>query len=51
MTIGVIDECRRAGIGGELLKKIEERTEKEFPKCKVIYLHVIVSNEGAIRFY
>ncbi len=50
-TIGVIDECRRGGIGSEMLAELEREAAKEFPACRVYYLHVIASNKAAVRFY
>ncbi len=54
MTIGVIDECRKLGIGTYLLKAtmnavlINPSWEQS---CKIIYLHVASYNRAAIRFY
>jgi ribosomal protein S18 acetylase RimI-like enzyme len=51
MTIGVIDECRRLGLGTMLLEKTIEILQQNWTICEVIYLHVIDYNESAIRFY
>lgn len=51
MTLGVIDECRRYGLGTMLLKQITNLINLEYPVCEAIYLHVVDYNEAAIRFY
>jgi ribosomal protein S18 acetylase RimI-like enzyme len=51
MTIGVIDECRRLGLGSILVDKTIEMLQQNWTICEVIYLHVIDYNESAIRFY
>ena len=51
MTIGVIDECRRLGIGTKMLEHTINLVEREFDECILIYLHVISYNKSAIRFY
>ena len=51
MTIGVIDECRRDGLGTQLLKYTENILAQMWPACEVIYLHVIDYNQTAIKFY
>jgi ribosomal protein S18 acetylase RimI-like enzyme len=54
MTIGVIDECRKLGIGSYLLN-CTINTVLNNPKwretCKFIYLHVVSYNTVAIKFY
>ena len=51
MTIGVVDECRRLGVGSELLKRgINELSERR-PECQIIYLDVVSYNKSACRFY
>lgn len=54
MTIGVLDECRKLGIGSFLLentiKKILEHKEWQ-NQVQFIYLHVAIYNESAIKFY
>ena len=50
MTISVLDEYRRYGIGSKLLEemiKIHEKTKE----LTYITLHVQTSNEVALRFY
>ena len=54
MTIGVIDECRKWGIGTLLLREANNLVIKhpKFGKtCKFVYLHVATYNESGIRFY
>ena len=51
MTIGVIDECRRFGLGTMLLREVTIAVNEQYPTCEVIYLHVVDYNESAIRFY
>ena len=51
MTIGVIDECRRYGLGTRLLLATNEVIIDLWPNCVVLYLHVIEYNNAAINFY
>ena len=51
MTIGVVDECRRFGLGTKLLNYTIDLINKMWTSCDVIYLHVVDYNEAAIRFY
>ena len=51
MTIGVIDECRRYGLGTKLLLATNQTLIDFWPNCVVLYLHVIDYNQAAIRFY
>ncbi|TNV86426.1 hypothetical protein FGO68_gene2430 [Halteria grandinella] len=51
MTIGVIDECRRLGLGTQLIERTIKVLNRDFPACAVLYLHVVTYNESAIRFY
>ena len=50
-TIGIIDECRRLGLGSMLLSKVTEILREQYTNCEVLYLHVVDYNETAIRFY
>lgn len=54
MTIGVLDECRKLGIGSFLLQSTL-RALSSHPEwqtqVKFIYLHVADYNDSAIRFY
>ena len=49
-SIGVIDEARKMGIGGQLLMKLEEKVRR-MKECQTISLHVIAYNIMAIEFY
>lgn len=54
MTIGVVDECRKLGIGTYLLNSTMNAvmmSDTWQETCKFIYLHVATYNEVAIRFY
>jgi ribosomal protein S18 acetylase RimI-like enzyme len=51
MTIGVVDECRRLGLGTQLLNKAIQVLKKYWSACEILYLHVVDYNESAIRFY
>jgi ribosomal protein S18 acetylase RimI-like enzyme len=51
MTIGVVDECRRLGLGTQLLNRAIKLINQQWPACEVLYLHVVEYNESAIRFY
>ena len=54
MTIGVIDECRKLGIGSYLLNctiNTVLNNAKWRETCKFIYLHVVSYNTVAIKFY
>lgn len=51
MTIGVVDECRRLGLGTKLLNFTIEKLQELYPTCEIIYLHVVDYNETAIKFY
>ena len=51
MTLGVIDECRKLGIGTILLEKTYRQIAYNFPECTIVYLHVVDYNEAAIKFY
>ena len=51
MTIGVLDECRKMGLGTKMLNYTIEMLEKSYANCCVILLHVIDYNKSAIQFY
>lgn len=54
MTIGVIDECRKLGIGSYLLKATMNAVllhDHWKESCKIIYLHVAAYNQIALKFY
>jgi len=50
MTLGCLARYRRYGIGTEMLKHVLKICEDD-GKFDSVYLHVQVSNEGAIGFY
>jgi ribosomal protein S18 acetylase RimI-like enzyme len=51
MTIGIVDECRRYGLGSMLLNEVTKILNQNHTACEAIYLHVVDYNEAAIRFY
>ena len=51
MTIGVIDECRKFGIGSMLLDQVYKTLATSFQDCSIVYLHVVDYNMAAIKFY
>jgi ribosomal protein S18 acetylase RimI-like enzyme len=51
MTIGVIDEVRKLGIGSKLLACIIDLMELQYKQTLVVYLHVVDYNLSALRFY
>ena len=51
MTLGVIDEVRKLGIGTILLEKLYRQIAYNYPECGIIYLHVVSYNDSAIKFY
>lgn len=51
MTIGVIDECRKLGLGSLLINLTFEILRDKYPLVQFLYLHVVDYNEAAIRFY
>lgn len=51
MTIGIVDECRRLGLGTKLLNEVIKVINLNWFNCEIIYLHVVDYNESAIRFY
>lgn len=51
MTIGVVDECRRMGLGTMLLEEVTKILRQTWTKCEILYLHVVDYNESALRFY
>lgn len=50
MTISVLDEYRRYGIGSKLLKEVI-RIHKNVKELSCINLHVQISNKVALKFY
>ena len=51
LTLGVVDELRRKGLGRSILEKTLSEVEQGDPQCKVIMLHVITYNKNAMRLY
>jgi ribosomal-protein-alanine N-acetyltransferase len=49
VTLDVSPECRRAGLGGRLMREAEARAFAA--GARWMELHVFTGNEGAIRFY
>mmetsp|Transcript_20959 Transcript_20959/g.35101 ORF Transcript_20959/g.35101 Transcript_20959/m.35101 type:complete len:312 (-) Transcript_20959:348-1283(-) len=50
MTLGLTEPYRRSGLGSKLIQQCEAYA-LSFVDCGAIYLHVIVDNEAAIKFY
>lgn len=50
MTVGVIAEFRNIDLGSTLVKRVISAVEVD-KTCGTIYLHVIIHNIAAIRFY
>ena len=51
MTLGVIDECRKLGLGTLLIEETFQIVRTKYPMVQFLYLHVVDYNEAAIRFY
>lgn len=52
MSLGVVKDFRRHGIASLLLDNLlSYLTSGEHSECKVVFLHVLASNQTAIRFY
>src|SRR5262249_33515990 len=49
ITIDVLPEARRSGVGTELLASAEQRLSHE--KCRSLLLETAVDNDAALRFY
>jgi ribosomal-protein-alanine N-acetyltransferase len=49
ITIDVLDEVRRSGLGSQLLRAAEERLRRE--GCSAVFLETAVDNESALAFY
>ncbi len=49
VTIDVLPEARRSGLGTRLMKEIESRLQEE--GCETIFLETAVDNVAAIKFY
>jgi ribosomal protein S18 acetylase RimI-like enzyme len=51
LTLGVVDELRRHGIGAALLEEGIRRVEEADTNCCAVFLHVIEYNQPAMNFY
>lgn len=51
MTLGTVTEYRKEGLATQLVQRCMEELVMEDPSCGALYLHVITSNQSAIRFY
>ncbi|KAK2714463.1 hypothetical protein QYM36_008871 [Artemia franciscana] len=52
LALGVMEEYRRCGIASLLLDTfLRHLTAQEMKKVKVVYLHVLATNDKALRFY
>lgn len=52
LSLGVVVDFRKHGIASLLLDSlVQSLTTKEHCNCKAVYLHVLASNQVAIRFY
>ena len=51
MTLGTIPQARNMGLATSLIDDCIKRFVLADKKCGTLYLHVITSNEAAIRFY
>jgi RimJ/RimL family protein N-acetyltransferase len=51
MTLGTVTEYRKEGLATQLVQRCMEELVMEDPSCGALYLHVIISNRSAIRFY
>jgi len=49
ITIDVLDEARRSGLGSQLLGAAEERLRRE--GCSALFLETAVDNASALAFY
>ena len=49
MTIDVLPEARRAGVGSKLLGAAEDRLRAA--GCRIVYLETAVDNQAALAFY
>lgn len=49
ITIDVLPEVQREGVGSRLLQEVEIRLREE--KCNTVFLEAAVDNKGALGFY
>ena len=50
LSLGVVEEKRRSGIGSLLLQRLQQHLSQD-SGCKALFLHVLSSNRDAIQFY
>lgn len=51
MTLGTVSQYRNMGLATRLVEKCIQDLVVSDPSCGALYLHVITSNDSAIRFY
>ena len=52
LTIGTTVESRRQGLASRLIRNLLKRARDDpAHRCRGVYLHVLTTNEAAIRFY
>jgi N-alpha-acetyltransferase 60 len=51
LSLGVVKEYRRLGIASILLQTLISYLRSTSTSCKAVYLHVLSTNDNAIRFY
>eukprot|EP00429_Kryptoperidinium_foliaceum_P009904 CAMPEP_0176005302 /NCGR_PEP_ID=MMETSP0120_2-20121206/2135_1 /TAXON_ID=160619 /ORGANISM="Kryptoperidinium foliaceum, Strain CCMP 1326" /LENGTH=290 /DNA_ID=CAMNT_0017338003 /DNA_START=138 /DNA_END=1010 /DNA_ORIENTATION=- len=51
MTLGTVEEHRKTGLATYLIERCIQELVRDQPCVGSLYLHVITSNESAIRFY
>ena len=51
MTLGTVAQYRNMGLATRLIEKCVQDQVLSDPSCGALYLHVITSNDSAIRFY
>ena len=48
--MGVLEECRSLGLGSKLLAHLCEYVVAEFPKCDMLYSHVLDDDTQSSQF-
>lgn len=51
MTLGTVTEFRHKGLASDMIAELVEQVVADDRKCGAMYLHVITTNQAAIRFY
>lgn len=51
MTLGTVTEARNMGLASSLVAEYINNVVQNDTQCGALYLHVITSNQSAIRFY